>query len=322
MSDSKFVAHCASCGHAYKVPSDTKVYPCKECGGEVSADVEAPELDIDEEHLPKRRSIRERHPHESTTKVPMIVLGVLLVLGAIGAVGYVQNWFGFLTGAEPDFGKVTTTFVDEWNAKDLDAMAANYHPKGVEAFRTTLDLVAQHRGWEAGFPLVTSEAHKITKGTVADPKLGEIHFEFKGTGKGGDDLAGSGVASWQFEPSRDRWYMYDLKLVPWPLEPRVLDFVSAWGLSSLGELERFFKPKTKDEMVALVEKFGKKHGWLDRFPVLQKMSISGEEGAHSPIPSTKGVFSEHATAKKPLVVKWVFNRDLDQWVILGFKSFP
>jgi len=323
MSDSKFVAHCAACGHTYKVPSDTKVYPCKECGGEVTADVE--------EHLAAHRSIRERHPHEATTKVPAYTAAVLLVLVVLGGLGYVQGWFGFLTGAEPDFDKVTASFVENWQGGDLEALSGKYHPKKAEAFAETLGLIQKHRGWSGGFPAVLKETHKLTKGTADAPELAEIAFSFEGLGKGGEDLEGWGTASWQFEPSRDRWYMYNLRLCPSPLGDRALEFATAWDTSSMGELERFFKPTTKEDMVGMVGKYGKKHGWLGNHPKIVQTVVTGEDEARQPplaIPgggtavSMTAVLSKHTTKQDPLVAKWVFSSDLDQWVIVGFKSFP
>lgn len=328
MSDSKFVAHCASCGHAYKVPSDSKVYPCKECGGEVTADVEAP--DSSAEHMPKHRSIRERHPHEATTKVPAITGGVLLVLIVLGALGYVRGWFGFLTGAEPDFDKVTASFVEDWNAGDLEALAKSYHPSKAEDFRKTLGLIRKHRGWTAGFPVVRKETHELTKGTVDAPELADIVFSFDGIGTGGEELEGWGIASWQFEPSRDRWYMYKLRLCPSPLGDRPLEFAEAWGLSSIGELERFLSPATKDDLVGMVGKYAKQHGWLGEHPKVVQTLVSGEDAARQPPAGISGgqlvsatpVLSTHKTTKNPLVAKWAFNSGLDQWVIVGFKAFP
>jgi DNA-directed RNA polymerase subunit RPC12/RpoP len=84
MPDTKFVARCADCGHAYKVPNETKVYPCKECGGDVCAAAEEPELDeeLQEEEptMPEERSIRARHTAKPKSKVPMIVGAVVVTL--------------------------------------------------------------------------------------------------------------------------------------------------------------------------------------------------------------------------------------------------
>ena len=320
MPDSKFVAHCAACGHTYRVPSDVKVYPCKECGGEVHADVEEQEV-----HMPKHRSIRDRHPRSKASKGPWIAVLIVAAIAGFGMLGSAQGWFGFLTGAESDFDEVTAQFVEHWNAGDLDALADMHHPSKSAEFRKTLELVRDHRGWAGGFPAVVEEQHGITDREGEVQSKAAIELRFDGIGLGGEDIAGWGSVMWQFEPARQRWYIFGMRLVPSPLEPRAREFAEAWGLSSTGELERFFKPTTKDKMVELVRKFGKKGGWLDRHPTIRATTVTGEEAVRQPsagLLGGKGVFSEHTTTGKPLIAKWVFNSDLDQWVVIGFKSFP
>lgn len=326
MPDRKFVAHCRECGHTYKVASETKVYPCKECGAEVVADVAGEELElVPEEHLPEPRSIRERHPHSGPNKGLMMTLLVVVVLAAGGVMGYAMGWFGFLTGAQPNFNKVTETFVEDWNTGDLDAIAESYHPSKIEEFRATLGRIQVNRGWESGMPKITGEEHGLTEGTDENPEQAMIQFEFTGIGKGASSVPGWGQLSWQFEPSRNRWYIFAMRLVPSPLEPQVGAFQDAWNTSDLDALLPFFKPKTANQMTELVTKWGKKKGWLGAHPRILSMEITGEEGARrrsAALLGTPDVLSEGVTGGDPLTTKWIFNTEYDSWYVIGFKSFP
>ena len=327
MSDTKFVAHCADCGHAYKVPSETKVYPCKKCGGEVCAQAEETEPEEELEVLPEHKSIRQRHPREKASKSPMILGGTVLALVAIGALGYAQGWFGFLTGAEPDFEKVSSNFVEDWNGSELLALEASYHPSKQEEFHETLISISQGRGWSTSFPSITSENHKIVEGSEGTPEKATIDFQFVGLGLGAEDVEGSGSVAWQFEPSRDRWYIYDLKLTPSPLEPRASGFREAWAKSDVNALRPYFRDSSETQMVDLVSKFSGLGDWQAEFPAITGAASSGEELARSPTAFLLGagggeVLTEYTTAGKPLTVKWSFSRTTDTWNVTGFKSFP
>jgi len=325
MPDRKFVAHCAACGHTYKVSSEEKTYPCKECGGEVHADLEPVLDEATDEYLPGHRSIRERHPHSGPKKGSGLALVALVVFGGLGILGYGLGWFGFLTGAEPDFDKVTMSFVEDWNASDVDALADDYNPSKQDEFRAKLERIRAGRGWESVLPSITGESHGLSKGTAEDPELAVIDFEFTGIGKGASSVPGWGQASWQFEPSLDRWFLFDLRLVPTPLAPRADGLLAAWNQSSMDALGPYFRPTSVAPMVEMVQKWGKRKGWLGAHPPVRSMSISGEEEARRQgvsLIDVPDVLSEGATAGDPLVAKWTFSPELDDWYVIGFKSFP
>lgn len=324
MSDTKFVAHCADCGHAYKVPSETKVYPCKECGGKVCAQVEDEEPEEELEEVPQHRSISQRHPRAKSSKTPMIIGVTVIGLALVGALGYAQNWFTFLSGAEPDFNKVAEAFVADWNSRNLDALEAAHHPSKQAEFGATLATISSGRGWSTAFPNVTSETHRISKGTVENPEQAIIDIKFTGLGLGAEEAEGWGTVSWQFEPSHDRWYIFDLTLAPSSLEPRARAFQEAWASSDLNALRPFFLDAEEKRMIDLFSKWGEIGGWQGEHPPITGMSSSGEEVARKTSAHLyrEEVLTTYQTGKGPLTIKWAYSGAEDTWNVKGLKESP
>jgi hypothetical protein len=326
MSDTKFVAHCADCGHAYKVPSQTKIYPCKECGGEVCALDEGPEDEFDDDEQGvgfDKRPISQRHHRTETNRKPLIAVVSIGVVFAISFTGYMQNWF---TG-ESDFNNVTVSFVENWNTGDIEALEASYHPSKREEFRSTLNAIADGRGWPTGFPKVTTEKHAITEGTEDAPELATIEFSFTGIGKGGERIGGWGQADWQYDPPRSRWLMSNLRLIPSMLEPRAAGFREAWNTSDPNALRPYFTDAHETAMIGIIEKKDEERGWGGLYVEITSMNITGEEEMRKVTSfllagSDLEVLSNYTTASGNLIVKWKYNNEHDTWFAKGFKSFP
>lgn len=325
MSDTKYLARCADCGHAYKVPSATKVYPCKECGGDVCAMVAEPaeeeELVEEEESeptLPEERSIRARHTAKPKSKVPMILGAAALVLAAVGGVGYGLGWFGFLTGAQPDFDKVTASFVKDWNATNMEALKAYSHPAKLDEFSTKFDAIQTQRGWTS-FPTIDQEVHEVMESTADKGKTAKIGLSYSE----GDDTAEWATIHWQFFDQQRRWHIYDFDVVPMRLMPVAEKFQTAWSDGDFESLRPFFKPGTEEKMVELYTKQANKNNWMDSFPVLGKITIENEEGMRSPANFlAEKVYVSFHTPDGPLSGPWAYNKDKNVWYNNGLKEIP
>ena len=329
MSDTKYVARCADCGHAYKVPSATKVYPCKECGGDVCAMVDEPapkeeELVEEEENeptFPEERSIRARHTAKPKSKVPMILGAVVVVLAAVGGVGYGLGWFGFLTGAQPDFDKVTASFVEDWNTTDMEALKAYSHPAKLEEFSAKFDAIQAQRGWTS-FPTIAEERHEVIEPTVEKGKTAKIALKYTE----GDATEEWAIIHWQFFDQQKRWHIYDFDVVPTRLKPVAEKFQVAWADGNFDSLRPFFKPGTEDKMIELYIKQATKNNWLESFPVLGKITIENEEGARVPGPVLAGlaekIYVTFDTPDGPLSGPWAYNKDKSAWYNKGLKEIP
>ena len=325
MSDTKFVARCADCGHAYKVPNETKVYPCKECGGDVCAAAEEPEPEeevLEEEHpeptMPEERSIRARHTAKPKSKTPMILGAIVVLLLAVGGVGYGLGWFGFLTGAEPDFDKVTASFVEDWNATDVEALKAYSHPAKLEEFSAKFDAIQTQRGWTS-FPMVDEEMHEVHEPTVDRGKTATIGLKYT---DGADKMEWATI-HWQFFEQQKRWHIYDFQVVPRRLLPVAEQFKEAWAGSDFEALRPFFKPSTGDKMIALYTDQATKNGWADSFPELGAITITGEDGMRAPASFlAEKPHVSFDSPDGPLSGSWIYNKDKDTWYNLGLKLVP
>ena len=252
MQATKLLAHCEDCGHAYRVPSADRTYPCKECEGTVVVDED--ELDddyeVEEEEQPdyEHRRLSERHHHEQKASPLRWVIPILAIVvmggGGLYSLGYFEKWFG----GEKDLNVVAAEFRTVWSGGDRAGINEFLHPSAADAVNDSLDAVVKRAGWTAGFGAVTSLEPKLTAGTADSPHLGETHLV----------LAGAPAwvkVKWQFEPSRNRWLVTSLASAPPALGTRVEQFTELWAKSEVSALRPMFSKKNAPVML---ERFGER----------------------------------------------------------------
>lgn len=339
MQQTKFLAHCEECGHAYRVPSNERTYHCKECEGSVVVD----EDEVEEEPAPARRSskrraqrqepepeyddddeeehedyenrrLSQRHRHTESNKKFWVVIALLVVIvmggGGMYATGMFDRWFG----GERDLAVVVDSYALEWGAGNGTAVVGMYHPDGIDDFRDRFNMIVARAGWTGAFPAVTSSSAKLTSGTPDSPDLGESHLV----------LADGGWVQlgWQFDPSTNRWYIYDLKTSPPDLQPRVDELKELWASSTVLELRPLFTKKTAGQLSEMINKSVKIRKW-GKWPTLTGGTITGEEQAGTIVTRLAGapveVRSTFETSEGEAYFKWAFQPKTYEWYVTGYK---
>jgi hypothetical protein len=318
MSESKIRGTCESCGKVFRVPSAERTYTCKACGGEVSATpaeaagAEASHVVTEEEHVPRFGARwRETHPTRRWSwRGITLILALIVVAGGYG--GYVV--LGALA-PPPDIQATTGELVQSWEAGDLDALAAFHHPAKRADFRHRLQAIAEHRGWQAGFPAVGSQTAQVTQGSSEQPELASSTLSFDG---------GWAKLDWQFEPSRNCWYLYGFTLAPLPLAERAEAFRAAWASSSPEAMRPFFLEDSGDKWVDLFARRARLGGWGERWPELGAPRITGEEEllASPQMPPPHKLECAYVfPGSGELLVRWGHYVKTDEWLVTGI-DFP
>jgi hypothetical protein len=306
---------CGSCGKVFRVPSAERTYTCKACGGEVSAEpAEAPTTDgphpVEEEHVP-RFGARWQETHPTKSRAWVWISALLVVV--LGGGGYIV-WAASRPVA--DIQATTAELVSAWQAADLDLLAGFHHPTRRAEFRKRLQVIADHRGWQSGFPQVGDQSAKVSEGTTEDPDLGLSSLSFDG---------GWAEFNWQYEPARNCWYIYGFDLAPPPLAPRAEDFRATWGSSSPEAMAPFFREEYRDKWVDLFQRKARQDEWASGWPELAAPRIQGEEellaAPGTPVQPHKLVCTFALSGGGELVVRWGHDDASDEWLVGGI-DFP
>jgi DNA-directed RNA polymerase subunit RPC12/RpoP len=324
MPQTKYLAHCEECGHAYRVPSSERTYPCKECGGTVVVDAddgepEQAELSDEEQEQQdfESRRLSQRHRHQESRTGLFVFIGIMAVIvlggGGLYATGTFDRWFG----GEKDLAVVVDGFAADWAAGDTAAVVAAYHPSGIDAFRERFETMVERGGWDAGLPAIEARKVEITEGTADAPLLGQAVLTL--AGEPGQNWLDVG---WQFEPAVNRWFIYDFKAAPPALGPRVAELQELWQQSSASALRPLFTKKNATRMIEIVGKSVKARRWTD-FPTLRSPVTTGEAEAGTRTARLSGVAgpveTTFDTAQGPMTVKWVFSPASHEWYAVGFQ---
>ena len=99
-----------------------------------------------------------------------------------------------------------------------------------------------------------------------------------------------------------------------PLLDRADAFRDAWRTGDAEELTPFFRPARSGEMVDLVRKLADRY-WDGELPSVGPAHVQGRRDVYRA--GTK-VDVLHGLPAGDLKVRWILDRDLEEWVVIGF----
>lgn len=334
MSES-VIAACQDCGKKYRVPSADRTYPCKACGGVVSAvgsPARSPERaerrrsdDAEDDH----EGERERRPRgarrKQSSSLP-IYLGTAAGVAAIGA----GVWFAFGSGeasaaVDRDLTKVTEYFDQAWGAGKLDDLLSMAHPDKKLDLEVVIEGAKEHRGWTDGFAPITSTevpTAGLNPGDMAQVNKNGTSLE---TGIGVHSTAeGKLISRWQYSNARERWLFYELEIPPPELGPRLAEFQAAWNTGDQAKIRPFLRQEKVDDLLGAFAKIADRDGWEEQFPPITPAST---DPANLEELSNLGFSVTYPTKAKALYdtkygvmsTSWRLDRVSDDWFLRSFK---
>jgi hypothetical protein len=321
MSASPLPGSCASCGTVFPVSSAERSSTCKACGGSawvVSATAdEAGEPAATRFARPARRAGRQRQARANVRSGLRLLGGVLAVVVVGGGLAAYLLW----SRKDPlDVTLVSAGLVAEWLDGDVAGLAALHHPDGRAAFRARLDAIVEQRGWQDGFPPVTALFAELAEGSFEQPELAGSALTFDG---------GRAFFSWQYEPSRSRWFLFGLDITPPPLGDTPMAFRAAWSQSSATALHPFFREETRGKWSELVAQTAIEQGWGTTWPSLGLPRGPDGQDTHPfgvlPSADDRRAIDRRETVfpitggGQLLVVRWGHHEPTDRWLVTGLR---